>query len=92
MAEMEGTQGVKRYVLSAPAWGTGIVWRIEATEVELPDRVVQYVTEVAPGFAAAETSEEREALEGDVLIEDWGAGPWPRNHHDRGEVVEGWDG
>ncbi len=91
MGETGGTRKVKRYVLAAPAWKTGIVWRIEATKVELPDRVTQYIAEVAPGFSVAGTSENLEALESDVLIEDWGAGPWPRNHHDRGEVVEGWD-
>ena len=82
---------MRRYVLSAPAWQTGIVWRIETTEEELPDRVVQYIAETAPGFPDADTSEDLEALEAQVLIEDWGAGPWPRNHHQRGEVVPGWD-
>jgi hypothetical protein len=84
--------GVRRYVLSAPAWGTAIVWRIEATPQELPDRVIQYIAETAPGFPDAETSADHEALEAEVVIEDWGAGPWPRNHHERGEVVPEWDG
>ncbi len=83
--------GVRRYVLSAPAWGTGIVWRIEATPEELPDRVIQYIAETAPGFADAETSADHEALEAGVVVADWGAGPWPPRHHERGEVVPGWD-
>lgn len=82
---------VRRYVLSAPAWGTGIVWRIEAAPEELPDRVVQYITESAPGFIDAETDDDLEALEAQVVTEDWGAGPWPPRHHERGEVVPGWD-
>ena len=32
-----------------------------------------------------------ERLEAEVVVEDWGAGPWPRNHHLRGEVVQPWD-
>ena len=82
---------MRRYVLSAPSWETGIVWRIEAKPEELPDRIMQFVAETAPGFSAAEASEDLERLEADVQATDWGAGPWPRNHHLRGEVVPGWD-
>ncbi|MDP9485325.1 MAG: hypothetical protein M3Q49_05955 [Actinomycetota bacterium] len=84
-------RGVRRYVLSAPSWRTGVVWRIEAAPEELPDRVIQYIAETAPGFADAETSEHLERLESEVEVENWGAGPWPRNHHLRGEVVPEWD-
>lgn len=81
-------QRVRRYVLSA-AWET--VWRIEATEEELLDRVIQFIAETAPGFPDADTSEDLERLEAQVVVEDWGAGPWPRNHHLRGEITPGWD-
>ncbi len=67
------------------------MWRIEAAEEELPDRITQFIAEVAPGFANVETSEDLERLEAEVVVEDWGVGPWPRNHHLRGEVVQPWD-
>ncbi len=54
---------VRRYVLSAPSWGTGVVWRIEATPEELPDRIIQYIAETAPGFPDAQTSADHEALD-----------------------------
>lgn len=92
MGEVGGAQGIRRYVLSAPAWRTGIVWRIETTEEELPDRIVQYIAEVSPSFPDVDTSEGLEDLEAQVVTEDWGAGGWPRNHHQRGEVIPGWDG
>lgn len=83
--------GVRRYVLSAPAWAD-VVWRIEAEPGDdLHDRISQYIAETAPHFAEAQTSEDLEALQAQVRVEDWGAGPWPRNHHQRGEVVPPWD-
>ncbi len=66
------TRRIRRYVLSAPARRTGVVWRIEAVEEELPDRITQFIAKVALGFADAETSEDLERLEAEVVVEAWG--------------------